>query len=100
VHRTRIPRVNVDVNDRQEQQARMNRWAALIETSGLSSVALSLLETADAFGFLVRQAVLTVEPLLRGIASEGLEEPAHRLGSSEVRAQLRNRLTRGYSGDE
>ena len=78
----------------------MDRWAELIESSGLSSVALSLLEEGAPFAFLGRQALLAVEPLMRGLSDESIERSAHRLGNPEPWKHLRDRLIRGHSSDE
>jgi hypothetical protein len=78
----------------------VDRWAKLIESSGLSSVALSLLEEGAAFGFLGRQALLAVEPLMRSVPGTGIEPTADRLGDPELWRQLRDRLIRGHSSDE
>lgn len=92
--------VNLGVNGREERQARVERWAKLVESRGLSSLALPLLEMADAFGVLASQALLMVMPLAGGALGEGLEETADLLGNPELRGQLRTRLTRGYDGDD
>lgn len=78
----------------------MDRWAELIESSGLSSVALSLLEGSAAFGFLGHQALLAVEPLMRGVSSKGTERATHHLDNPELWRQLKDRLIRGHSSDE
>lgn len=88
------------MNGKQEKQTQADRWAELIESNGLSSVALSLLEIVDTFGFLGHQALLALEPLVRDVSNKQIEQAAHLWGNSEVRAHLRNRLIRGHSSDE
>jgi hypothetical protein len=91
---------NLKVNGKREHQAQVDRWAQLIESSGLSVLALSVIEMVDTFGVLLDQAILAVEPLMRGVSTQGIEQTAHLLRDSEMRSQLRNRLTRGHSSDE
>lgn len=73
-----------------EQQAWVKRWAERIETLGLSTVALSLIEFAHAFGFLGSQALLIVQPLVTGIVSDAtLDQAAALLDSPELLDRLR-----------
>lgn len=73
-----------------QQQAWMKRWARRIETLGLSTVVLSLLEFAHAFGFLGSQALLIVQPLMTGIVSDvALDQAVALLGSPELLDRLR-----------
>lgn len=68
----------------------METWARRIETLGLSPVALALVETVHAFGFLGSQALLMVQPLVTGIVNDvTLERTAALLDSPELLDRLR-----------
>ena len=88
------------VNDRQAIEAHVDRWAELLESSGLSSVALPLIEMVTAFGFLGQQALLAVEPLVREGSDEKIGKTGHLLDDPERWRRLRRRLTRGESNDD
>ena len=88
---------NVNVNGQQEREAQVDRWAELLESSGLSSVTLSLLEMSSAFGFLGQQVLLAIEPLMRGTPGNGI---AQLLGHPDFGRQLRDQLTKRHSSDE
>ena len=68
----------------------METWARRIETLGLSPVALALVETVHAFGFLGSQALLMVQPLVTGIVNDvTLKRTAALLDSPELLDRLR-----------
>ena len=92
--------LNLSVNGRQDQRAYVDRWAQLIESSGLCSLAFAILDVVDALGFLGQQALLVIEPLVREVSSREMDQAEHLLGNSDVRAQLRARLIRGRGSDE
>jgi len=76
-----------------EGQAWVETWARRIETLGLSSVALALVEIAHAFGFLGSQALLMAQPLVTGIVNDAtLEQTAALLDSPELLDRLRGCL--------
>ena len=73
-----------------EGQAWVETWARRIETLGLSPVALVLVETAHAFGFLGSQALLLARPLVTGIVNDvTLKRTATLLDSPELLDRLR-----------
>ena len=88
------------MNGKQAQKAEIDRWAKLIELRGLSSLALPLLDLADAFGFLVGHACLAVEPLIRGMSVDTFGQRASLLSRPELRQQLRDRLAARHCDDE
>lgn len=92
----RYVRFDLDVNGRLNQQARVERWAERIESSGLSSLALPLLEMATAFGLLGGQILLVVGPLIGGTFGETAEQASDLLSDPGLLRRLRERLTEGY----
>ncbi len=66
------------------QEQWLDHWAERIHHSGLAVIALPLLEIGRGFGFLVSQAVLLAQPVLRSLVDEAsvarwialLEDPA------------------------
>jgi hypothetical protein len=89
-------RFDLDVNGRLNQQAHVERWAERIESSGLSSLALPLLEMAAAFGVLGGQILLVVGPLIGGTFGETAEQASDLLSDPGLLRRLRERLTEGY----
>jgi hypothetical protein len=78
------------VSDETEQQAWVEVWARRIEALGLSPVALSLLEIAQAFGFLGSQAFLIAQPMMAGIVNDTtIERTVALLDSPELLKRLR-----------
>lgn len=78
------------VNNDTQQRAWVKTWARRIKALGLSSVALSLLEIAHAFGFLGSQALLITQPLAAGIVNDStLEQTLALLDSPELQEQLK-----------
>ena len=57
------------MNGEQEQRSWIEAWARRVKTLGLTSVALPLLEMAEAFGFLGSQVLLVIQPLVSGFVS-------------------------------
>ena len=83
------------MNSEAEQQAWVETWAQRIEALGLSPVALSLLESARAFGFLGSQALLVAQPLATGIVDDTtVERAATLLDSPQLLERLRTYLER------
>jgi len=71
------------------QQDWIEIWVKRIRTMGLSSAALSLLDTVRAFGFLGGQALLMTQPLVSGFAdNRGLERAIALLDNPELLDQL------------
>jgi hypothetical protein len=85
------------VNGRQNQQVTVERWAEHIESTGLSSLALPVLELTAAFGVLGSQALLVLGPLIGGAFRERAEQASELLSDPELARQLRERLTEGDS---
>lgn len=78
------------MNGEEEQQSWIEAWARRVETLGLKPVALLLLEMAEAFGFLGSQALLVVQPLVSGFASNtAFERTMALLDSPELLDQFR-----------
>ncbi|MDY7077123.1 MAG: hypothetical protein SXV54_09390 [Chloroflexota bacterium] len=78
------------MNNDTQQRAWVKTWARRIKALGLSSVALSLLEIAHAFGFLGSQALLITQPLAAGIVNDStLEQTLALLDSPELQEQLK-----------
>lgn len=48
----------------------LDRWAERIHRSGLSVIALPILEVSRGMGFLVSQALLLTQPVLAGLVEE------------------------------
>ena len=83
------------MNSEAEQQAWVETWAQRIEALGLSPVALSLLESTRAFGFLGSQALLVAQPLATGIVDDTtVERAATLLDSPQLLERLRTYLER------
>lgn len=73
-----------------EQRVWVEMWVRRIGALGLSSVALSLLEIAHAFGFLGSQALLMTQPLLGAIVGDAtIEKTVAVLDSPELLDRLR-----------
>ena len=78
------------MNGEEEQRSWIEAWAKRIETLGLISVALPLLEMAEAFGFLGSQVLLVIQPLVSGFVSNtALERTVALLDSPEFLDQFR-----------
>jgi len=78
------------MNRKEEQQMWVETWARRIESQGLSPVALLLLETARAFGFLGSQALLMAQPLMTGILNDStIEQTIALLENPELLEQLK-----------
>ena len=75
--------------------AQIDRWAEAIASLGLSSLALPLLDTLDAFGFLIDQAVVAAEPLLDARKNSVHGAPADQLLGPDLGTELRRRLRSG-----
>ena len=83
------------MNSEAEQQAWVETWAQRIEALGLSPVAMSLLESARAFGFLGSQALLVAQPLATGIVDDTtVEQAATLLDSPQLLKRLGTYLER------
>ncbi len=85
------------VSSEAEQQAWVETWARRIDALGLSSVTLSLLETARAFGFLGSQALLMAQPLVTDLVNDTTVERAVTLLDSP---ELLERLRAYLEGEE
>ena len=84
------------VSNETKQQAWVRTWARRIETVGLSPVVLPLLDVVQALGFLGSQALLLIQPLVKGIATDNtLERTMALLDNPELLEQLRARLEEG-----
>lgn len=74
----------------------MEEWAQRIEKAGLSPVAILLLGTARALGFVASQALLFGQPILTGLVSETtLDRASAWLESPQQVDQLLRRLEEG-----
>ena len=81
-----------------EQQAWIETWARRIETLGLSSLALVLLEIAHTFGVLGSQVLLVAQPLMTGIVNDtALERAVDLLESPDMLERFRVCLEGGES---
>jgi len=81
------------VSSETEQQTWVETLAERIEALGLSPVALSLLESAHAFGFLGGQAILMAQPLVTGLVNDTtVERTVTLLDSPELLERLRTYL--------
>jgi hypothetical protein len=76
-----------------DTQAWVEAWVDQLETMGLSALALSLLETAYAFGFLISQTILVAQPVLSGIVSDArIEQATNLLNDPEQLDRVRQQL--------
>ena len=76
-----------------EQRAWIKAWAKRIDTLGLSSIVLPLLDIAHTFGFLGSQAIVFAQPLAAGIVNDvTIERTVALLDSPELLEQLRTCL--------
>jgi hypothetical protein len=83
------------VGNETEQQAWVEIWGKRIKALGLSSAALSLLETIRALGFLGSQALLMTQPLVTDVANDRrLKRTMAMLDDPELLDQLRVSLER------
>lgn len=74
----------------------MEEWAQRIERAGLGPLAVLLLGTARALGFVASQALLFGQPLLTGLVSErALDRAGAWLESPQQVEQLLRRLEEG-----
>jgi len=74
----------------------VEEWAQRIEKAGLSPVAVLLLGTVRALGFVAAQALLFGQPLLNGLVSPAaLERAGDWLESPQQVEQLLQRLEEG-----
>ncbi|MDY6877030.1 MAG: hypothetical protein SWK90_12615 [Chloroflexota bacterium] len=81
------------VNSEAEQQMWVKTWARRIDALGLSSVVLSLLDIAPAFGFLGSQALLMTQPFVTGLVNDTtIDRAVTLLDSSELLERLRTYL--------
>ena len=82
--------LNVEMKSELKQPAWVETWARRIDALGLSSVTLSLLETARALGFLGSQALLMAQPLVTDLANDTtVERAVTLLDSPELLERLR-----------
>ncbi|MGD2104742.1 MAG: hypothetical protein PVJ55_06485 [Anaerolineae bacterium] len=88
------------MDSERELRAQVDHWAEWIESRGLSSVALPLLDVGDTFAFLVAQALLVAEPFVQDLPDGGLEQAKHLVRSPGLRRQLKDRLLSRNSGHE
>jgi hypothetical protein len=61
------------------QEQWLDQWAERIHHSGLSAVALPLLEISRGLGFLASQTLLLIQPLLAGVVDKEIIERYVRL---------------------
>jgi hypothetical protein len=84
------------VSNETERQVWVETWAKRIKTLGLSPVALPLLDVVQALGFLGSQALLMIQPLVTGIATDStFERTVALLEDPELLEQLRACLEEG-----
>jgi len=78
------------VSSETEQQVWIKTWAKRIEALGLAPVALPLLESIHAFGFLGSQALLMTQSLVTGFVDDtAVERTIALLDSPELLDQLK-----------
>ncbi|HEY74434.1 MAG TPA: hypothetical protein G4N99_14340 [Thermoflexia bacterium] len=76
-----------------KQPAWVETWARRIETLGLSSMAIALVEIARPYGFLGSQALLMAQPLMTGIVDGArLDQVLTLLDDAETLERLKMRL--------
>lgn len=79
-----------------KREAWVEQWGSQIEALGISALALSLLETANALGFLGSQVLLLAQPLLGGFVDEAkLKRATMLLESPELLERVRQQLEEG-----
>jgi len=94
------------MNGKRLRGAPINRWAEVIESRGLSTLALPFLEVLDALGFLAGQLCFMAEPLI-GTRSAGPRVQAGLIGEvsdllprPDACTDLRRRLGAGPQDDD
>jgi hypothetical protein len=83
------------------QEERLEQWAERIHLSGLSVVALPLLEVGRGLGFLASQALLLTQPVLGGLVdTESISQYVALLEDPDALDRLIQRVERKANGDD
>jgi len=83
------------VSSEAERPAWIETWARRIETLGLSSVAIPLIEVTHAFGLVGSQVLLIAQPLVTTVINDGtLKRISALLDDPKLLEQLQVRLER------